>query len=137
MSTATLNMNPGFAAKLAPGFAPDVAPGTPPKSSFAPFCIGCGAKVPPLRATAVACPHCGDELVRANGMRATASPLSPALRALASLLLPGAGQVWNGQPGKGVVVLLTSWLIVPWIYGVVDAWRVSRRRALATGPRTK
>jgi predicted RNA-binding Zn-ribbon protein involved in translation (DUF1610 family) len=98
---------------------------------FAPFCLGCGAKLPPLSAAAIGCPHCGAELVRADGTRATASRVRPWAHALASLVLPGAGQALNGEPGKAVVFLLTCWLIVPWILGVGDAWRVARRRALA------
>ena len=125
MTTATATF--GFAAPAAAlhAAAPRAA------SPFSPFCIGCGSKVPPLRASAIACPHCGDELIRADGTRATASRASPALRALASLVLPGAGQAWNGQIGKAFLVLLTSPFIVPWIWGVCDAWRVARRRARA------
>jgi len=109
---------------------PDLAP------SFAPFCFGCGAKLPHLKSAAIACPHCGDELVRSDGTRATASRATPWLHALASLLVPGFGQVLQGRLGKGFVILLTSWLIVPWLYGVVDAWRVARQRALAPAART-
>ena len=125
MTTATATF--GFAAPAATPHA--AAPRA--ASPFSPFCIGCGSKVPPLRACAIACPHCGDELIRADGTRATASRAAPALRALASLVLPGAGQAWNGQIGKALLVLLTSPLIVPWIWGVCDAWRVARRRARA------
>src|SRR5262245_29418280 len=107
MTTATALL--GFAA---PRSAP-AAPAAPraAASPFAPFCLGCGSKIPPLRACAIACPQCGDELIRADGTRATASRATPALRALASLVVPGAGQAWNGQVGKAVLVLLTSWLI--------------------------
>ena len=125
MTTATATATFGFAAPAASAAAPRAA------SPFSPFCIGCGSKVPPLRACAIACPHCGDELIRVDGTRATASRAAPALRALASLVLPGAGQAWNGQIGKALLVLLTSPLIVPWIWGVCDAWRVARRRARA------
>ena len=125
MTTATATF--GFAA---PAATPRAAA---PRAAalFSPFCIGCGSKVPPLRACAIACPHCGDELIRADGTRATASRASPSLHALASLVLPGAGQAWNGQIGKALLVLVTSPLIVPWIWGVCDAWRVARRRARA------
>ena len=129
MTSATATF--GFAAPAASAAAPRAA------SPFSPFCIGCGSKVPPLRASAIACPHCGDELIRADGTRATASRATPALRALASLVLPGAGQAWNGQIGKAVLVLLTSPLVVPWIWGVCDAWRVARRRARAPFPRAQ
>jgi TM2 domain-containing membrane protein YozV len=98
---------------------------------LAPFCTGCGVKLPVLRAAAVACPHCGDELVRSDGTRASAWPWKPWLCAAASLLLPGSGQAWNGQPGKALAFLLTFWLVVPWIWSVIDAWRVARDASLA------
>ena len=120
-------------AAFAPIFASNAEPR--PAATFAPFCVGCGTKTPPLRADAVGCPHCGAELVRADGTRATVSPATPWAHAFASLLLPGAGQAFNGEPVKAVAVLLTCWLIVPWIFGVVDAWRVARRRSLASVPR--
>ncbi len=36
------------------------------------------------------------------------------------------GQVYNGQMDKGVWILATSWLVVPWILGVVDAGVTAR-----------
>jgi len=106
---------------------PLVAPAAP----LAPFCHGCGARLPALRASAIACPHCGDDLVRSDGTRATRSRLRPWLAAAASLVLPGSGQLWNGEPRKAIAFLLTCWLIVPWIWSVVDAWRTARRVALS------
>ena len=138
MTTATALL--GFACpRSAPSAPAAAAKSTAPATAaphFAPFCMGCGSKIPPLRACAIACPHCGDELIRADGTRATASRATPALRALASLVVPGAGQAWNGQIGKAVLVLLPSPLVVPWIWGVCDAWRVARRRARAPAART-
>jgi predicted RNA-binding Zn-ribbon protein involved in translation (DUF1610 family) len=100
--------------------------------SFLPFCQLCGTKLPTLRADAVGCPWCGAELVRSDGTRATCSRARPWLHAAASALFPGAGQAWNGQPGKAVFALLTFWLVVPWIWSVVDAWWVARKRSLAS-----
>ena len=124
---------PSATAAFAPLFA--LKSERSPAPRFAPFCLGCGTKTPPLRAEAIGCPHCGAELVRADGTRATTSRATPWAHAFASLILPGAGQAFNGQPVKAVAVLLTCWLIVPWIFGVVDAWRVARRRSLASVPR--
>jgi len=106
-------------------------PSAPKASPFAPFCLGCGVRLPDLRASAIACPHCGAELVRADGTRATTSRLAPWLHAAAGVVLPGAGQALNGQVVRGVAVLLTCWLVVPWIWGVADAWRTAHARALA------
>ncbi len=43
------------------------------------------------------------------------------LAAAFSLLLPGAGQVYNGQFGKAVTVFLLAPLAAPWLWGVYDA----------------
>jgi len=124
-NAASLNVGLKPAGPIAPAAV------AAPASLFAPFCATCGAKLPALKRSAVACPHCGDELVRADGTLATRSRLRPWLVGASSLVLPGAGQAWNGQPIKGVAVLLTCWLVVPWIWGVADAWRTARRAALA------
>jgi predicted RNA-binding Zn-ribbon protein involved in translation (DUF1610 family) len=98
---------------------------------FQPFCRGCGVRLPTLAGHAIACPHCGIELVRADGTRATSFRATPWLRAAAGVVVPGAGQALNGQLLRGVGVLLTCWLIVPWIWGVADAWRTAHRMAFA------
>jgi len=125
-ATATLAATAAAPAPASAGLLGWLAP-----ARLAPFCVHCGAKVPQLRRGAVACPHCGDELVRSDGTRVTWSPLKPWLAAAASLVLPGAGQAWNGEMRKAAVALLTFWLLIPWIWSVVDAWRVARRAAFA------
>lgn len=50
---------------------------------------------------------------------------SPVLAAILSFVIAGSGQIYNGQVGKGILILLTSWLIIPWIIGIVDAFRVA------------
>ncbi len=52
---------------------------------------------------------------------------SPAFAALLTLLFPGAGQVYNGEIGKGFIVLGTFWLIIPWGYGIYDAYATARK----------
>lgn len=99
--------------------------------SFQPFCRGCGTRTPQLGARAIGCPHCGAELVRVDGTRATSSRLTPWLHAACGAIVPGAGQALNGQLLRGVGVLLTCWLIVPWIWGIADAWRTAHRMAIA------
>jgi hypothetical protein len=42
-------------------------------------------------------------------------------------LLAGAGQAYNGRPLKGALFLLTSVLLVPWIWAFVDAHREASR----------
>ncbi len=53
----------------------------------------------------------------------------PVIAALLSLLLPGGGQMYNEQVLKGEMILLTSFLLLPWVYGIVDAYRTASRLA--------
>lgn len=64
----------------------------------------------------------------------------PTLAAFLSLIIPGAGQVYNGQLGDGLKVFFFSWLILPWIYGVFDAHVTARKinaHYIATTPTYK
>jgi len=57
----------------------------------------------------------------------SASHRNPLVAAVLSLVLPGIGQVYNGQTGKGVLIFLSFWLILPWLYGILDAYRTAVR----------
>lgn len=46
---------------------------------------------------------------------------SPSIAFLAALMIPGAGQSYNGQPVKGFFLLFLAPLVLPWIYAVIDA----------------
>lgn len=50
---------------------------------------------------------------------------SPILAAVLSFLMGGLGQIYNGQPGKALLIFFTQWLIIPWIYGIVNAYRTA------------
>jgi len=61
---------------------------------------------------------------------------NPVFAAGLSLLFPGLGQVYNGETGKGVLVLfgvLAGLLVmlIPgvavWLFGIYDAWATARR----------
>jgi TM2 domain-containing membrane protein YozV/Tfp pilus assembly protein PilE len=52
---------------------------------------------------------------------------SPALAAILSFIIAGLGQVYNGQVWKGLLVFLTSWLILPWIVGIFDAYFAAKK----------
>ena len=58
----------------------------------------------------------------------------PGLALLLAVLLPGSGQAYNGQPFKGALLLLTTVLVLPWVYSLFDARAVARQIA-ADGPR--
>lgn len=40
---------------------------------------------------------------------------------IAGIIFPGGGQIVNGRYLKALVILLTAWLVVPWIYGIIEA----------------
>lgn len=44
------------------------------------------------------------------------------IAATASFLVPGLGQVYNGQFGKGLWIFLLSIFIIPYVFGVIDAY---------------
>jgi TM2 domain-containing membrane protein YozV len=50
----------------------------------------------------------------------------PILAALLSTVLPGAGQVYNHQFLKGILILVTSWLVIPYFVGIIDAFITAR-----------
>ena len=52
---------------------------------------------------------------------------SPVLAAILSFFIGGAGQIYNGQAGKGLLIFFTSWLIVPWIIGIFDAYNIAKK----------
>jgi len=61
----------------------------------------------------------------------------PMLAALLSFTVPGLGQVYNRETGKGVLIFLLSFLFIPYVYGIVDAYLTARRQQrhyLVAGP---
>lgn len=52
---------------------------------------------------------------------------NPGIAMLLSILFPGGGQFYNGHPGKGILILCTFWLIIPWVWGVFDAYSCANR----------
>jgi len=49
------------------------------------------------------------------------------LALVAALVIPGAGQAYNGYPGRAILFLLTSVLVLPWIGSLVEAWVAAKR----------
>jgi TM2 domain-containing membrane protein YozV/type II secretory pathway pseudopilin PulG len=52
---------------------------------------------------------------------------SPALAAVLSFIISGLGQIYNGQIGKGMLIFLTGWLVIPWIIGIFDAYFTAKK----------
>ena len=105
------------------------------------FCGYCGERLPHSRAPLTQCPFCQTMFREARPTPAptTRSPLrtgrlerttrqrEPALAAVLSAVLPGAGQVYNGQLFKGLFVFGTFWLVIPWLFGILDAYVTASR----------
>jgi len=92
------------------------------------FCPRCGTEIRPDDKKI--CPECGLDL-RKEEFKNDKSPL---IAGLCSFLLPGLGQVYNGNLTRGIGFLIGTiigyfLLIVPglivWIYGIYDAYRTS------------
>ena len=91
------------------------------------FCPNCGKQID---INAVICPKCGVQIER------TAEEKSPVLALILSAFFPGIGQFYNGQPKKGIILIIAAivslclmiiliggilYLIV-WIYALYDAY---------------
>ena len=70
----------------------------------------------------------------ADGAAIAGRPHSTALALVAALAIPGGGQAYNGRPIKGVFFLLSSVLVLPWLWSVLDA-AFEARRIRASGGR--
>ena len=66
---------------------------------------------------------------------------SPGTAAWYSVLLPGLGQVYNGQRERGILFALGTPLIVPYLYGIYDAFTtaedIARGKYAAPDPHTR
>lgn len=103
-----------------------------PLGSDEVYCWSCGV---PVKSAAEICPTCG--------VRQQPSPKnpekSPGLAALASAVWPGAGQIYNGEIGRGIalmalmfvstlsVFVLIGIVTTPliWMYAIYDAYRTA------------
>jgi hypothetical protein len=54
-------------------------------------------------------------------------PKDPVLAAILSTIFPGLGQFYLGFFLKGLVILLTCFLVLPWLYGIFDAYGTAKR----------
>ena len=105
------------------------------------FCGYCGERLPALGLSMTCCPFCAARFAARGPTAPDAKPRvfiersnrRPVVAALLSTVLPGAGQVYNGQFFKGLFVCFTAFLIVPWIFGIFDAAITARRQLLSGG----
>ena len=97
------------------------------------FCSNCGEEID---IDAEICPKCG---VRVKAP--TVGEKNPVLAAILSLLIVGLGQIYNGQIGKGIVLIICyvisivlctiligiPLLVILWIYGIYDAYNTANK----------
>ena len=84
--------------------AASVEASTPEKASDEVYCSSCGEAI---KADAEICPHCGVRQRAASG----GEEKNAALSFVASLVVPGAGQVYNGQLGRGIAGFLGACVV--------------------------
>ncbi|PIN98921.1 MAG: hypothetical protein COT90_01925 [Candidatus Diapherotrites archaeon CG10_big_fil_rev_8_21_14_0_10_31_34] len=78
------------------------------------FCSECGEKISDK---AIACPKCGATQPGAE----TSEKKSRTVAVILSVVIPGTGQMYAGEFGKGLLILCTFWLVIPYFYGIYDA----------------
>lgn len=95
------------------------------------YCPNCGAEL--KFSEAEICPTCG---VRIKAPPAPKEEKSPGLAAVLSFLFAGSGQVYNGQLGKGILLLLGEFIgafiffipgLIVWIYAIYDAYTTAKK----------
>ncbi len=98
------------------------------------YCPACRAKVKP---NAVVCVKCGIELKR----RSSHQKKSSGIAVILSFFIPGLGQIYNGQIGKGILFIILSGIltllmfvligiplyIIFWVYNLYDAYKTAER----------
>lgn len=99
------------------------------------YCQHCGAQI---ASEAEICPKCGVRVAAAP----RAAPLvakNPGIAAVLSFLFVGLGQIYNGQIGKGILLIVLGVICVAlmivligfvaypilWIYGIYDAYKTA------------
>jgi TM2 domain-containing membrane protein YozV len=99
------------------------------------FCSNCGAEIDEK---AEICPKCG---VRAKQVLAQKEMKSSGIAVILSFFIPGLGQIYNGEIGKGVLFIIVGFLLalsmivligfilypIFWIYNMYDAYKTAER----------
>lgn len=119
---------------------------SPGRASDEVFCRNCGD---PIHEEAEICPHCG--VRNRDPPKSSVDSLlddlteggNPFVAALASVLVPGLGQLYNREPKKGIVIFaasvvaafsflaLVGFVLYPavWLYAIYDAYTVADRQS--------
>jgi TM2 domain-containing membrane protein YozV len=101
------------------------------------FCPNCSSQI---SKDAEICPKCGVR-VKAPPVAYTQEKKSTGIAAVASLVIPGAGQIYCGKIGRGImfiiltvllgitVIFLIGILLLPifWVYNIYDAYNLAKK----------
>ena len=99
------------------------------------YCSNCGEVID---AKAEICPKCG---VRVEAATTYVEKKSTGIAAVLSFVLPGIGQIYNGQIGKGILFVIITFILVLstvvlvgfilgplfWIYNIYDAYSTAEK----------
>ena len=91
------------------------------------FCTNCGDQID---VNAVICPKCGVQIA------GTTEEKNPILALILSVFFPGIGQFYNGQPKKGIIIIIAAIIsvalfiimigavlyLIVWVYALYDAY---------------
>lgn len=91
------------------------------------FCTNCGDQID---VNAVICPKCGVQIA------GTTEEKNPILALILSVFFPGIGQFYNGQPKKGIILIIAAIIsvalfiimigavlyLIVWVYALYDAY---------------
>jgi len=100
------------------------------------YCKNCGQQI---EANALFCPRCGARQSESQS-QFRVERKSEGLAAVLSFFIPGLGQVYNGQIGKGIIVLilfglctasiiiLIGFILAPvfWVWNIYDAYNTAK-----------
>ncbi|MCE5295900.1 MAG: DUF5683 domain-containing protein [Euryarchaeota archaeon] len=105
------------------------------------YCPNCGAQID---YRAEICPKCGMRVSQAQ-VQYQPMPAKPTksegLAAVLSFLIPGLGQIYNGQIGKGLIMIIAAIVcgvlmllligivlyLILWVWGIYDAYNTAKK----------
>jgi TM2 domain-containing membrane protein YozV len=105
------------------------------------YCFSCGEVI---KAEAEICPACGvrQKIKPLYQMKTNVQPMkNPGIAAVASFFFAGLGQIYNGEIGKGLILILVQTMNlflmilvigfftypIVWIYGIYDAYKTAEK----------
>ena len=96
------------------------------------FCPKCGSEL--KFEEAEICPNCGMRLRETT--KQVEKEKNPGIAVLCSFFIPGLGQFYNGDLGKGIAFFLGTFIaslfffipgVIVWIFGMYDAYKNSKK----------